>query len=442
MTISAIRAPFLTYTGNPFAGEEARSYRYESDGLIVIEKGRIRFAGPYAREQIPEGVVPETWADALVMPGFIDAHVHYPQTPMIGAFGKQLLEWLERYVFPVELRYGDADFARAVARLFLQEELRAGVTTPVTYCTVHPESVDAYFEEAARLGLRTGAGKVLMDRNAPEALRDTPQSAYDDSKRLIERWHGRDRLFYAVTPRFAPTSTEAQLAAAGALLREHDGLYMQTHLSENVREIEWVSSLFPGRRDYLDVYDHHGLVGPRSLFGHAVHLADREWARLAESGSAVVHCPTSNLFLGSGLFHLERALLASNPVRVALGSDVGAGTSFSPLVTLNEAYKIAQLRGYALTPHQSFYLATRGSAHAIYQDDHIGSIEVGKEADLVVLDLAATPLLVERRKFLDSLDELLFVLLTLGNQAMVRATYVAGNKLFDRTGNVRPVSDP
>ncbi|MGC9270273.1 guanine deaminase [Acidiphilium sp.] len=430
--ITALRGAYLSYTGNPFESEDAPCHRFESDGLIVIENGVISHAGAYDQTDLPAGVVPEQIRDGLIMPGFIDAHVHYPQLPIIGAHGKQLLDWLDHYVFPTEQRYDDPAFARSIARIFLREELRAGVTTPITFCTVHPESVEAYFEEAARLGMRTGAGKVLMDRNAPAALRDTAQSGYDQSKALASRWHGRDRLFYAITPRFAPTSSAAQLELAGALRREIEGVYLQTHLAETHAEIAWVRQLFPARRDYLDVYDHYGLVGPRCLFGHAIHLNEREWRRLAESGAAIVHCPTSNLFLGSGLFNLRRAMVSANPVRTALGSDIGAGTSFSPLATVAEAYKIALLRGESLTAHQAFYLATLGSARAIDQDRHIGAIEAGKDADLVVLDFDASPLLAARQRFADSLEERLFVLMTIGGERVVRATYVAGRRCYDR----------
>ncbi|WP_029313018.1 guanine deaminase [Acidiphilium rubrum] len=430
--VSALRGPFLSYTGNPFEADDPSCFHYESDGLILIDRGRIRSAGAYDPAVLPAGVVPVHYPDHLIIPGFIDAHVHYPQMPMIGAHGRQLLDWLNHYVFETEQRYSDIDFARIVAKAFLRESLRAGVTTPITYCTVHPESVDAYFEEASKLGLRTGAGKVMMDRNAPAGLRDTAQTGYDQSKRLAARWHGHGRLFYAVTPRFAPTSTEAQLELAGTLRREINGLYMQTHLSENRAELAWVADLFPASRDYLDVYDRFGLVGRRCLFGHAIHLSEREWARLAEAEATVVHCPTSNLFLGSGLFNLKRALVSANPVRTALGSDLGAGTNFSPLATLAEAYKIAQLRGDALSPHQAFYLATLGSARAIDQAEHIGRIAPGQDADLVVLDPKATPLLAARHGFVTSLEELLFVLMTLGSDRVVRATYVAGYKRHDR----------
>ena len=430
--VSAVRGAYLSYTGNPFREPVDSTHRYESDGLIVIDGGRITYAGPYDPARVPAGVVPDHHPRGLIVPGFIDAHVHYPQTPMVGAYGKQLLEWLDKYVFVTEQRYHDKDFARHVARVFLHEQLRAGVTTPVTYATVHPEAVDAYFEEAEALGLRTGTGKVLMDRNAPDGLRDTVQTGYDQSRALADRWHGRGRFFYVVTPRFAPTSTPEQLEAAGALFREIPGAYMQTHLSENAAEVKWVAELFPDSRNYLDVYDRFGLVGPRALFGHAVHLVEDEWKRLAEAGATVVHCPTSNFFLGSGLFNLERALVSSNPVRTALGSDVGGGTSLSPLITLNEAYKMAQLRGFPLSAHHAFYLATLGSARAIYQDQHIGSIEVGRDADLAVLDFEATPLLAERQSYAETLEERLFVLMTLGDDRAIKATYVAARKVHER----------
>ena len=428
----AIRAPLLSYDGNPFDADPATCVRHESDGLVLVADGRITYAGPFASDRVPVDTELHEYRDALLMPGFIDAHVHYVQTPVIGGCGKQLLEWLEAYVFPIEQRYTDVEFSRGMARLFFAQELAAGVTTTVSYCTVQAGSVDAYFEEAARLGLRAGAGKVLMDRNAPAMLCDTAQSGYDESKRLIARWHGRDRLFYAVTPRFAPTSTPAQLEAAGALFTESDGLYMQTHLAESLAEVDWVRELFPDSRDYLDVYDRAGLVGSRSLFGHAVHLSPREWNRLAEAGAAVVHCPTSNLFLGAGLFDLRRALVAGNPLRTALGSDIGAGTNFSPLVTLNEAYKVAALRGETLSAHGAFYLATLGSARALYMDDRIGRLTPGHEADFAVLDLSANALLRERLRFADSLEEVLFVLMALGDSSCIRATYVAGRLVHDR----------
>lgn len=436
-SVLAIRAPLLSYAGNPFVEDPASCVRYESDGLILVNGGVIRHVGAFAPGHIPAGAALHVYRDALLLPGFIDAHVHFAQTMMMGAFGKQLLDWLQTYVFPAEARCAEPAFAAAMARLFFAEELAAGVTTTLSYATVHPASVDAYFEEAARLGLRAGGGKVLMDRNAPDALLDTAQQGYDESRELIARWHGHGRLFYAVTPRFAPTSTPAQLEAAGALVAETPGVFMQTHLAETLAEVEWVHRLFPEALDYLDVYDRAGLVGPRSLFGHAIHLAPREWGRLAEAGAAVVHCPTSNLFLGSGLFDLRRALVAANPVRTGLGSDVGAGTSFSPLATLNEAYKVAALRGEALSAHRAFYLATLGSARALYQDDVIGRLAPGYDADFVVLDLGATPLLRERMRFTETLEEALFVLMTLAGRRCVRATYSAGSLLYERAPEAR-----
>ncbi|MDE2449216.1 MAG: guanine deaminase [Gammaproteobacteria bacterium] len=428
----AVRAPLLSYNDSPFAADPTGCVHHESDGLVLVADGRIIYAGPFAPHLVPADTPFHQYRRALLMPGFIDAHVHYAQTPVIGAFGKQLLEWLQSYVFPIEQRCADMDFARDMARLFFAQEIAAGVTTTVSYCTVHPGSVDAYFEEAARLGLRAGAGKVLMDRNGPAGLCDTAQRGYDESKRLIARWHGRDRLFYVITPRFAPTSTPAQLEAAGALFAESDGVHMQTHLSESLAELDWVRKLFPDSVDYLDVYDRAGLVGQRCLFGHAIHLAAREWNRLAEAGAAVVHCPTSNLFLGSGLFDLRRASMAANPVRTALGSDVGAGTSFSPFATLNEAYKVAALRGEKLSPHHAFYLATLGSARALYMDDRIGRLVPGHEADFALVDLSANTLLRERLRFADTLEEVLFVLMTLGDASCIRATYVAGRLAHDR----------
>ena len=298
------------------------------------------------------------------MAGFIDSHVHYPQTEIIGAYGAQLLDWLNKYTFVAEQRFADKRHARAAAQVFLKESLRNGITTSAVYCTVHPQSVDAFFEESGKLGLRMIAGKVLMDRNAPAALCDTAQRGYDESKALISKWHGRERAMYAITPRFAPSSTPEQLTAAGALKREHPDCFVQSHVSENKAEVEWAKQLFPGRRDYLDVYDHYGLLGRRAIYGHGIHLSEAELARLHETGAAIAHCPTSNFFLGSGCFDLGRAMRKERPVRVGLATDVGGGTSLSFLQTLNEAYKAAQMSGYSLSAGHAFYLATRGTAQA------------------------------------------------------------------------------
>jgi guanine deaminase len=345
---------------------------------------------------------------------------------IIAAFGEQLLDWLNKYTFPTERKFADKAFASSVAKVFLQECLRNGITTSCVYATVFPQSVDALFEEAERLGMRLATGKVMMDRNAPDYLLDTPKSAYDDSKKLIGKWHGRGRLMYAITPRFAPTSTPEQLDVAGALCSEFPECYMQTHVSENKGEVAWVKELFPERKGYLDVYDHHKLCRPRAVFGHGIHLTEDELVCMHRTGSAISHCPTSNFFLGSGFFHIKRAMKKERPVRVGLGTDLGAGTSFSILLTLNEAYKAAQLNDHALTAGHAYYLATRGTANAMYIDDKVGSIAPGMEADIVVLDMKSTPIIKYRMEFAKDLDEALFIQMTLGDDRAVQATYVGG----------------
>jgi len=377
-----------------------------------------------------KGVEITEYRDALITPGFIDTHIHYPQTGMIASYGEQLLDWLNTYTFPTEQQFADKAHAADVAGIFLKELLRNGTTTALVFGTVHKQSVDAFFEAAEALNLRMIAGKVLMDRNAPDYLTDTPESGYADSKELIERWHGKGRLHYAVTPRFAPTSTPEQLTLAGKLLGEYPDLYMHTHLSENRKEIEWVKALFPERKGYLDVYDHYKLIGARSVFAHGVHLCDDECKRLAETGSAVAFCPTSNLFLGSGLFDLNK--LEQHGVRVGLGTDVGAGTSFSQLQSLNEAYKVMQLQGKKLDPFKSLYLATLGGAHALYLDDKLGNFESGKDADFVVLDYNATPLISYRMQQAKTLEERLFALTMLGDDRAVKETFAAGQSVHRR----------
>lgn len=434
MTQRAIRGPALTFRGDPFLLPPGEALQHWPDALIVIEDGRIASVedAETGLARLPAGVPVAHHRDALICPGFIDAHVHFPQMQMIGAFGAELLQWLDRYTFAAEQQFADAEHARDVAGRFLRELLRAGTTTAAVYCTVHPHSVDALFEESERFNTRMIAGKVLMDRNAPVDLLDTAETGYAQSKALIERWHGRGRQLYCITPRFAPTSTEAQLAAAGRLWREHPGTYVQSHLCETPGEVAWVRELFPERSSYLDVYDHFGLTGPRAIFGHAVHMTEADFACCHQTGSALAHCPTSNLFLGSGLFRMLDAKRLERPVRVGLGTDIGAGTSFSHLQTLNEAYKVAKLGGHALTPEQGFYLATRGGAEALRLDDRLGQIAPGFEADLVVLDLKATPLLDFRLGHARDLAETLFVLMTLGDDRAIRATYVAGEPVYER----------
>lgn len=426
---SAIRGPALTFKGDPFQDGVEATMVYESDAIVAFGGGLITHFGPadQVKSQLPAGLkVKDYGRDALISAGFVDSHVHFPQTPMIAAFGEQLLDWLNKYTFPTERKYADKAFAASVAETFLAEQLKNGTTTSCIYCTVFPQSVDALFEEAERLGMRIAAGKVLMNRNAPDYLLDTTQSGYDDSKALIEKWHRRGRLMYCITPRFAPTSTPDQLQSAGDLWDEFPDCHMQTHVSENVDEVAWVRSLFPDRKGYLDVYDHHKLCRPRAVFGHGIHLTDDEMNTMHRTGSAISHCPTSNFFLGSGYLDVFRAADKARPVRVGLGTDLGAGTSFSILATLNEAYKAAQLNGKKLTAAHAYYLATRGTARAMYIDDKVGSIAPGMEADIVVLDMKSTPIIEYRMQFAQDIHEALFIQMTLGDDRAVQATYVAG----------------
>ncbi|QEY64044.1 guanine deaminase [Metapseudomonas lalkuanensis] len=430
--VTAYRSAILHSIADPAQVGVEQSYQYFEDGLLVVEDGRIKALGE-AKSLLPgldAGVEVHEYRDALITPGFIDTHIHFPQTGMIASYGEQLLDWLNTYTFPTEKQFADKAHAADVAGIFIKELLRNGTTTALVFGTVHKESVDAFFEAAQALDLRMIAGKVLMDRNAPDYLTDTAESGYADSKELIERWHGKGRLHYAVTPRFAPTSTPEQLELAGKLYAEYPGLYMHTHLSENRKEIEWVKELFPERKGYLDVYDHYKLIGQRSVFAHGVHLCDDECKRLAETGSAVAFCPTSNLFLGSGLFDLQK--LEEHGVRVGLGTDVGAGTSFSQLQSLNEAYKVMQLQGKKLDPFKSLYLATLGGARALYLDDKIGNFQAGKDADFVVLDYKATPLLDYRMQQAKSLPERLFALTILGDDRTVKETFAAGRSVHKR----------
>lgn len=432
--MQAIRAAAITFHGDPLVEGVEAARRYEPDAIVAMDAGRIMAFGPAAQvlPTLPPGTPVTRYAHALVTAGFVDTHVHYPQLPVIGAGGKPLLDWLTGYTFPVEERYADLDYARGVARAYLRENLRHGITTASVFCTVHPGSVDVLFEEAHALGLRLLAGKVLMDRHAPAPLLDTAQRAYDESKALIGRWHGRDRLRYTVTPRFAITSTPAQLDAAGALMREFADLHLQSHVSENRAEVALVASLFPDARSYLDVYARHGLTGPRTIYGHGVHLAEDDFAFLHETGTAIAHCPTSNNFLGSGLFRLHDAVRRDRPVRVGLATDVGGGTTLSILRTMQAAYEVAQLAGGSLAPSSALYLATRGAARALHLDDRIGSLAPGMEADVTVLDLGATPLLAFRMRDVRDIDEAIAVTMAIASDRAVRATWIAGECAWDR----------
>ena len=433
-SLLALRGAMLSWNGDPFERGDA-AMAFDSDAVVAMRGGRILHAGPAAGvlRGLPAGTrVERLPRDSLMMPGFVDCHVHYPQLPVIGSYGARLLDWLDRYTFPAEAAFADPRVARRVARDYLDENLRQGITTAAVFCTVHPGSVDALMREAARRSLRLIAGKVLMDRHAPRALRDTAKRGYDESKALIARWHGRGRLGYAITPRYAVTSSPAQLEAAGALWREHPDCWVQSHVSENADEIAWVRRLYPRARDYVDVYVRHGLAGRRAIYGHGIHLREREWRAFAASGTAIAHCPTSNLFLGSGFFRWDRAKRRDRPVRVGLATDVGGGTTLSFLRTMGEAYKVAQGAGWAMPAAQAFWLATQGGARALDLDGAIGNLAPGLEADLVVLDLASTPFIAQRMASVRDIGEALFVQMTLGDDRAVRQTWIAGRKACDR----------
>ncbi len=430
----AIRGHIVTFNGDPFYQPSDAVVVEITDGLILVREGIIQAVGPYLdlRGQLGDDVPVTHYPHAIITAGFIDTHIHYVQTPIIASYGKKLIDWLNHYTFPDEARFASPDFAADVARVFFDELLRNGTTSALVFCAVFSESVDAFFTEAMRRHMRMIGGKVLMDRNAPQAVLDTAQSGYDASKALINKWHGKARCSYAITPRFAPTSTESQLEAAGALHHEYPDTLVQTHVSENVDEVAWVRSLFPERQGYLDVYDHAELLGPHTVLAHGVHLTDAERERCSETGTALAHCPTSNLFLGSGLFHMGTSKTPTHPIRVGLGTDIGAGTRFSILETMGEAYKVGELTSYSIDAIKLFYLATLGGAEVLNVADKVGSIAVGKEADLVVLDTQATPALAYRSKQVSSLPEQLFLLAIMGDDRAVQATYIGGELAYSR----------
>ncbi|MGQ3488861.1 guanine deaminase [Roseovarius pacificus] len=416
----------LSFTGSPFGDAPDRAARLHE--AVLIRAGRIHALGPLdtLTAQAPEAAITRH-EGCLISPGFIDAHAHYPQTAIIASWGKRLIDWLNGYTFPEEMRFGDPAYSTEIANRYLDLTLANGTTTTASYCTSHPQSAESFFAAAQARGLRAAAGKTCMDRNAPAALCDTAQSAYDDSAALIARRHGVDRLHYVITPRFAPTSTPEQLDALGALWAENPTCLMQTHLSEQTEEIDWVQRLFPQSRDYLDVYETHGLLGERGLYGHAIHLTERETARLSETGAALIHCPTSNTFIGSGLFDMGRRVAEGQ--RIGLATDTGGGSSFSMLRTMAAAYEIGQLTGTTLHPAQLIWLATAGSARALHMQDHIGTIAPGMEADLVVLDLASTPAIAQRHARAEDIWQALFPTIMMGDDRAVKQVYIAGRPL-------------
>ena len=418
----------LSLFDDPFHADPDACATWHDRGAVLIEDGHIAAVGEAAalRAAHPRATV-ENMGDALLLPGFVDCHVHYPQTAIIGSWGKRLIDWLNGYTFPEELRFKDPAYAARQAETFLDLLALNGTTTASVYCTVHPESAEAFFAAAHARGLRMTAGKVMMDRNAPDGLLDDPARGYDESKTLIGRWHGRGRLSYAITPRFAPTSTDAQLESAGRLWREHPDCLMQTHLSEQHDEIAWVRDLFPDDPDYFGVYQRHGLTGPGAIMGHAIHLEDREKTALIASGTGVAHCPTSNTFIGSGL--CDVAGLKAAGVPVGLATDTGGGSSFSMLTTMRAAYEVSQLRGTALHPAQLLWLATAGSAEVMGLGDKIGRLSVGMEADLIALDLRATPALQAREARDDNPWHALFGAMILGDERCVIGTWSGGWRL-------------
>ncbi|WP_025123038.1 MULTISPECIES: guanine deaminase [unclassified Serratia (in: enterobacteria)] len=433
-SIKAVRGSFLDITRTVQCPEEIEGQlRFIKDGLLIIRDGRVEWFGSWeeGHHQIPESIRVRDYSGKMIVPGFIDTHIHYPQCEMVGAYGEQLLDWLNKHTFPAEKRYNDLEYAREMSAFFIKQLLRNGTTTALVFGTVHPESVEALFESARHINMRMIAGKVMMDRNAPDYLLDTAESSYSQTKALIERWHNNGRLLYAITPRFAPTSSPEQLEVVQRLRREYPDTYLHTHLSENKDEVAWVKDLFPEHKNYLDVYHHYGMTGRKSVFAHCVHLEDAEWDCLHQTQSSIAFCPTSNLYLGSGLFNLPNAW--RKQVRVGMGTDIGAGTTFNMLRTLNEAYKIMQLQGYRLSAYEAFYLATLGGADALGLADTLGNFNLGKEADFVVLEPTATPLQQLRYDNSKTLMDKLFVMMTLGDDRSIYRTYVDGRLVYERT---------
>jgi len=415
----------LRFMQDPFEVAIEEATQTSTREAVVIADGRIAAIGApdKMRDAYPMAAIHDH-GDRLLSAGFVDAHMHYPQTGMIASWGKRLIDWLNTYTFPEEMRFGDPDYARDVADRTLDLALAHGTTTLTSFCTIHSQSVDAFFEAASARNMAVVAGKTCMDRNAPDGLKDTAKSAYDDSKALLAKWHGQGRNSYAITPRFSPTSTPDQLAALGALWAENPNVLMQTHMSEQTDEIEWMRSLFPDAQDYLDTYETFGLLGEHGLYGHAIHLEPREVDRLTDVNAAVVHCPTSNTFIGSGLFDLTG--LKSKGLRTGLATDTGGGSSFSMLRTMAAAYEVAQLRGTSVHPAQLMWLATEGSAQALHMKGEIGSLSVGAMADITVLDLASTPAIAQRSNRANDLWEALFPTIMMGDDRAVAQVYIAG----------------
>ncbi|OJF95532.1 guanine deaminase [Pararhizobium antarcticum] len=428
MTTTLIRGRTLSFLRKPDTLDDHAAYAYENDGALLVTDGLIIASGSYAmvKPQAPEGVTEIDHRPHLILPGLIDTHLHFPQMQVIGSYAANLLEWLNTYTFPEECRFVESAHAARIAMHFFDEMIRHGTTTAVAYCSVHKASADAFFAEALRRDMRMVAGKVMMDRNAPQGLLDTPETGYDETRAVIEDWHGKGRNHVAITPRFAITSTPEQMHVTQTLIREFPDLHVQTHLSENRDEIDFTCSLYPDATDYTDVYARYGILGPKTLLGHCIHLSEREMDALSETGSVAVHCPTSNLFLGSGLFPLKHLARRERPVRVSVATDIGGGSSYSMLRTMDEAYKIQQLQGERLNPLESYHMMTRGNAEALSLVDRIGTLDPGSDADFVVLNMAATPAMALKAEVVTSLADELFLLQTMGDDRAIAETYVAG----------------
>lgn len=428
MTALLLRGRLLSFHRRPESLDDRASYLYEEDGGLLVENGVIAAIGPYAavKAEAPDGVEEKDHRPHLILPGLIDTHIHFPQMQVIGSYAANLLDWLNDYTFPEECRFVEPDHAARIARHLFDELFRHGTTTAAAYCSVHKTSADAFFAESLRRGACMIGGKVMMDRNAPQGLLDTPQTGYDETRAVIEQWHGKGRNHVAITPRFAITSTPEQMEATATLAREFPDLHIQTHLSENLDEIRYTCELYPDAEDYTGIYARYGLLRPKALFGHCIHLSEREADAMSEAGAVAVHCPTSNLFLGSGLMPLKALMARQKPVTVSVATDIGGGSGYSMLKTMDEAYKIQQLLGERLNPLESFWLMTRGNAEALSLADSIGSLDPGTHADFTVLNAAATPAMRLRMETVKTLAEELFLLQTLGDDRAVTETYVAG----------------
>ncbi len=431
MSMLLLRGRLLSFNRAPHSIDDHQSYLYIEDGGLLVEDGKIAAIGDYAhiRKKAPEDVAEKDHRPHLIVPGLIDMHLHFPQMQVIGSYAANLLEWLNTYTFPEECRFVESAHAQRIATHFYDELVRHGTTTAVAYCSVHKTSADAYFAEAMKRNMLMVGGKVMMDRNAPQGLLDTPETSYDETRQVIADWHGKGRNHVAITPRFAITSTPRQMEAAQALAREFPDLFIQTHLSENLDEIKYTCELYPEATDYTDIYVRYGLMGKKTLLGHAIHLSEREADVLSDTGAVAVHCPTSNLFIGSGLFPMKKLQRREKPVRIAVATDIGGGSSYSMLRTMDEAYKIQQLLGERLNPLESWYLMTRGNAEALSMVDRIGTLDAGTDADITVLNASSTPAMALKMEVVKSLTEELFLMLTMGDDRTVVETYVAGEAM-------------